>query len=256
MNQMKKIVVITAGGFNPFIIINALAQHYANLEVIEEDPESKWAILRRRAKTFGWLTAFGQLATMIISRLGKTMMHRREAEIVRHYGVSGKANPSVRTRRVPSVNDPQCLAAIDDIRPDIILTVSCRILKAETLAALACPAINFHAGINPAYRGLTGGYWALISNDRENFGSTVHLLDPGIDTGGILYQQRMEPSASDTISTYPLLQTAGSVDIVLKAVEDALNGRLKPIVPQGPSRLWFNPPVWTYLWNGITRHIW
>ncbi len=256
MNRINKIVVITAGGFNPNIVINALAERYTNIVVIQEKPESAWSILKRRAKIFGWVTAFGQIATMILSRLGKTLVRKREDEIVRHYGVSGISNPSVPVRHVPSVNHPDCLAAIHSIRPDMILTISCRILKAETLAALACPAINFHAGINPAYRGLMGGYWSVVSGDRQNFGSTVHLLDPGVDTGGVLYQHRMMPDRRDTMLSYPLLQTAASLEIVQKAVEDALNGHLNPEAPQGPSRLWFNPPVWTYLRNGIARNIW
>jgi folate-dependent phosphoribosylglycinamide formyltransferase PurN len=256
MDKINKIVVITAGGFNPNIVINALAGRYANLAVIQEKPESKWTMVKRRAKIFGWLTAFGQLATMVLSRLGKTMVRRREQEIVRLYGVSGAHNPSIPVTHVPSVNHEDCLVAINALKPDVILSISCRILKADILAALACPAINFHAGINPAYRGLMGGYWALVSNDRANFGSTVHLLDPGVDTGAILYQQRMVPDHKDSMLTYPLLQTAASVEMILKAVDDALNGRLEVQMSQGPSRLWFNPPVWIYLWNGITRNIW
>jgi hypothetical protein len=56
--------------------------------------------------------------------------------------------------------------------------------------------------------------------------------------------------------TYPLLQTAASTDIVIKAIDDALSGTLKPLTANGPSRQWYHPPIWTWLWNGVTRGIW
>ena len=95
-----------------------------------------------------------------------------------------------------------------------------------------------------------------FENDEENFGATVHLVDAGVDTGDILYQSRMKPSKSDTLHTYPLLQTAASTDIVIRAVEDALSGTLKPLPANGSSRQWYHPPIWTWLWNGFTRGIW
>ena len=41
-----------------------------------------------------------------------------------------------------------------------------------------------HAGITPQYRGVHGGYWAVVNNDPEHCGVTIHFVDKGIDTGG------------------------------------------------------------------------
>ena len=30
---------------------------------------------------------------------------------------------------------------------------------------------------------MNGGYWALATGDVGNFGTTVHLVDAGVDTG-------------------------------------------------------------------------
>jgi methionyl-tRNA formyltransferase len=43
-----------------------------------------------------------------------------------------------------------------------------------------------HAGITPRYRGTHGGYWVLLNNDPGHCGVTIHLVDPGIDTGSIV----------------------------------------------------------------------
>ena len=58
---------------------------------------------------------------------------------------------------------------------------------------MPCPVLNYHAGITPKYRGMNGGYWALATGDAGNFGATVHLVDAGVDTGGVLHQVRGRP---------------------------------------------------------------
>ncbi|MGK6315942.1 formyl transferase [Neorhizobium sp. DT-125] len=255
-DRYSRIVVMTSGGTNPQVMINALAKHFPDLHVIEEEPESKGTLLRRRAKRFGWFVALGQLATMIASRLGKSAAARRSEEIIREYGLSAEPNPAIPVVHVLSLNDPACHAAVTKLQPAAVFTISCRILSPATLAAISCPVINFHAGINPMYRGQMGGYWSRVGRDEKNFGATVHLVDKGIDTGGTLYEKRLTPSRADGLATYPLLMTAACVDISVQSLEDAIGGTLKPYQPQGPSVLRFPPPIWTWIYHGLTRRIW
>ncbi len=252
----KTILVVTAGGRNPQILINTLASRFADVAVLQEQPESKAVFVKRRARKLGWITAIGQLATMIASRFGKRFTEQRSDDIIRDYGVSDRIDPAIPITSMESINSEQAVQHIRTLQPAVIFLVSCRMLSPATLAAMPCLVINFHAGINPQYRGLMGGYWARVENDEENFGATVHLVDAGVDTGGILYQSRMKPSKNDTMHTYPLLQTAASTDIVIQAIDDALSGTLKPLTTKGPSRQWYHPPIWTWLWNGISRGIW
>ncbi|AHK44664.1 MULTISPECIES: formyl transferase [Ensifer] len=254
--QPSRVVVVTAGGENPWIMINALAARFDDIVVLQEQPESKSLFLRRRARKLGWPTAIGQLATMIASRFGKRFTRKRAEGILRHYGVSGAPDPSVPVCQITSVNDAEAVSQIRQLAPKVVFLISCRLLKAHTLAQIPCPVVNFHAGINPGYRGLMGGYWAQVNDDVINFGATVHLVDEGVDTGGILYQSRQTPDRRDTMHTYPLLQTAASTGIAIAAVDDALKGKLQPLDVAGPSQQWYHPPIWTWLWNGIRRGIW
>lgn len=251
-----RIVVFTAGGTNPQLMINALSKRFADIHVIEEKPESKGEILKRRARRLGWFNALGQLATMIASRLYKKVAAKRANDIIAQYGLNADTNPAIPVIHVTSLNSDTCWKAVADLKPDVVFTISCRILSEKTLAAIPCPVINFHAGINPMYRGQMGGYWSLVENDAENFGATVHLVDKGVDTGGTLYEQRVEPAKADTMATYPLLLTAASTGIAIRAIEDALSKNLKPQTPSGKSALRFPPPVWVWLWHGIKRNIW
>lgn len=250
------VVVITAGGPNPAVIINALSRRYPGLQVIQEEPESKSEILRRRARRLGWVNACGQLATMTAAKLLRPLARRRTAAILRTAGLSAVVDPDVPVHPVPSLNDPDCAALVARLEPAAILLVSTRLMNRATLAAMPCPVLNLHAGINPAYRGQMGGYWSLIEDDAANFGATVHLVDEGTDTGGTLYEVRTLPDRGDFIATYPLLLTVSAIDITLQAVDDAVHGRLAPYQPEGPSALRFPPAIWTWLANGIRRRIW
>jgi hypothetical protein len=251
------ILVMTAGGANPQVMINALSARWpGRIQVIEEQPESKGTILKRRARRLGWLTALGQLGTMIASRLTKQVAARRSAEIIAEYGASSTPDAAIPVTRVPSLNHASCHEAVARLAPSAIFTISCRILSAKTLAAMPCPVINFHAGINPGYRGQMGGYWALVEGDAAHFGGTVHLVDAGIDTGDTLYQQRVTPARTDTIATYPLLLTAAGTQIAIQALEDVFAGRLDPYQPAGRSALRYPPPIWTWIYYGLTKRIW
>lgn len=251
-----RVVVMTAGGPNPAVVINALAARWPNLHVILEDPESKLDITRRRARRFGWPNALGQLATMMAGRLLRPLAARRTAEICRNRNADPVMPERVPVSRVASINDPQCAELVRELRPAVILLVSTRLMTRTTLDKLPCPVLNLHAGVNPAYRGQMGGYWSLALRDAGNFGATVHLVDAGTDTGGTLYEVRTRPEPGDFIATYPLTLTIASLGIVGQAVEDAVHGRLRPMAAEGPSHLRFPPPLWTWLRYGLTRGIW
>ena len=254
--QAETVAVLIQPGPNPEIVVNALKTEFPNLVVIEEQPESRSLFIKRRAKKLGWVQALGQLATMVASRYGKRFAAARTREILEEFRADAATDPRIRRIAVPSANSVEFHRVLDDIRPAALLLVSTRMLTAKTLAAITCPILNFHAGINPQYRGLQGGYWSRVMSDEENFGATVHLVDAGVDTGGVLYQHRLRPSKRDTIHTYPLLQTAASTGIVVQAMRDAVTGNLKPLKIVAPSRQWYHPPIWTWLWNGVTRGIW
>ena len=94
----------------------------------------------------------------------------------------------------------------------------------------AVRSINMHAGITPRYRGVHGGYWALAEQHPEWVGTTVHLVDPGIDTGGILAQATFEVTGEDTIATYPDLHLVHGLPLLGAQVDKVMAGR--PLEPR------------------------
>lgn len=256
MEDQKPILILTAGGKFPWIVINAIADAFPEVVVLQERPESKLAFIRRKARLMGWVSAIGQLLTMVVSRLGKLVTRSRSEEIMRRHGVSDSPDPQVTVRNVPSVNARQTIALIEEFSPAAIMTISCRILRKQALAAITCPVLNFHPGITPRYRGMWSGYWARANGDLAHYGSTVHLIDAGVDTGAVIYRKVIEPSRRETIFTDTILQTSAARDIAVSALQDAVRGDLKPLPADGISHQYYHPTLWSWLWRGITKGVW
>ena len=87
----------------------------------------------------------------------------------------------------------------------------------------------------------------MYNNDPERCGVTVHLVDAGIDTGAIVDQAPIKPTREDSFVTYPYLQLAAALPLLVKAVHGALAGALLSKPATGKSAVWYHPGLLQYL---------
>lgn len=85
------------------------------------------------------------------------------------------------------------LESVNDIpETDYIISVQHNeILKAKHIERAKQLAINLHMAPLPEYRGCNQFSFAIIDQAKE-FGTTLHVLDTGIDSGDILFERRFE----------------------------------------------------------------
>jgi phosphoribosylglycinamide formyltransferase 1 len=245
-----RIAVLAGKGSSSNILINRLrSAGHREISVVFEDPQSRLAMIRRRMRVLGLTKTVGQLAFLAVvpPLLARLSRRRREAILAAH-GLSADPPVDLPCLYVASVNDDAVVAHLTEHRPDVVLVNGTRIISRRVLEAVDAPFINTHVGITPRYRGVHGGYWALRNRDRENFGVTVHLVDAGVDTGGVLVQARPRPDPQDNFATYPLLQQAASLAGLLAVLQALERGEaLKPMPGEGPSRQWYHPTLVEYL---------
>jgi folate-dependent phosphoribosylglycinamide formyltransferase PurN len=242
-------VLLAGPGEGTEVVANFLASRVPELVVIMEDPPSRRRMVMRRARKLGWLAVTGQLLFII----GALPILRRRAsprvnDILRV--ASADATPREPDSRVPSVNDAQVIGLLTSLRPAMVVVNGTRIIATPVLEAAGCPVVNLHAGITPRYRGVHGGYWALAERHPEWVGSTVHLVDSGIDTGGILGQTVFEITDQDSFATYPALHLVYGLHLLGAQVDKVMAGEdLGPsaagLAPG--SRLYSHPTLWGYL---------
>jgi UDP-4-amino-4-deoxy-L-arabinose formyltransferase/UDP-glucuronic acid dehydrogenase (UDP-4-keto-hexauronic acid decarboxylating) len=96
---------------------------------------------------------------------------------------------------------------VDDLarlRVDLLLNVhSLYIVPEPVLRLPRHGAYNLHPGPLPDYAGLNAPSWALY-HGADMHGVTLHRMEPGIDTGPIVFQQRFPVGPRDTGLTLSL----------------------------------------------------
>lgn len=235
------------------IIYHTLAQTFPVDAVIREEKLPVLTFLQRRLKKLGFSKVAGQLLFAAgIVPVVTYFSRRRVRQIISLNRLDTSEIPRSCTIDVPSVNSDITINELRRLSPRVVIVNGTRIIQENVLQSVDGIFLNTHAGITPMYRGVHGGYWALASRDAMNCGVTVHKVDKGIDTGSIIAQATITPTAEDTFATYPFLQIASAIPILKQAVSDALAGKLSEIAPPpGKSQLWTHPTAWQYLKNRI-----
>src|ERR1700730_11426069 len=106
---------------------------------------------------------------------------------------------------IGNVNDPETLALIRSLRPDLILVLGgSQLLGPELLSIASC--IGSHPALLPRDRGRHPLTWALVDGLDET-GLTFFWLDEGADSGDILWQHavRIDPD-DDAASLYAKIE--------------------------------------------------
>lgn len=231
------------------IIYHALSDEFKVEMVVREAKAPLFAFLARRLKKLGWWTLFGQVIFVgcVVPLLSREASRRR-SDILREYELNDSPIPAGSVIDVSSINDVRTADLLLSLSTGVTVVNGTRILKEQLLDTIGGVFLNTHVGITPLYRGVHGGYWALASGDAEHFGTTIHKIDKGIDTGEIVAQATIRPSEEDNFSTYPLLQIAIAIPLLKQAIRDALKGNLEtaPTLAR-KSKLWSHPTVFQYL---------
>ncbi len=244
------------------IVFHYLRGRFGDLEVILEEPVPRMTLARRRAKRLGWPTVAGQIAFV---GLAMPYLEWRSRDRVRQILAENQLDPSpiAEARRVGSVNAPEALELLVRLRPRVVVVNGTRIISSSVLeAATAAGAtfVNTHAGITPRYRGVHGGYWALAEGRPDLVGTTIHAVDPGIDTGAVLRRAYFRPEKRDSIATYPYLHLAAGLPALGDVVEALL--RCEDPGTEAPtgeteelSLLRWHPTLWGYLSARLARGV-
>ncbi len=247
----KKIVILGRDNDSTIMLYNYLSMKYENIILIMENPQSYTEFFKRRIKKLGWRKVTGQVVFILYTKVLCRLSQKRIREIITKSGFTKDINSNIDIKKVFSINSKECKKILKQISPAIVILNGTRIVSTEILNSIDAPFVNIHAGITPKYRGVHGAYWALANRDIKNCGVTVHLVDEGIDTGGILYQKTITPTEKDNFCTYPYLQFCAGVKLLEKAIEDIFLNRAKPYSKDLASKLWYHPTIVEYIKNFI-----
>ena len=114
---------------------------------------------------------------------------------------------------------------------DLILSVSpTQIFGPKLISIPKFGCINVHSSWLPKYRGLYPTYWAM-SKGETSIGVTVHCLEKGIDTGGIILQAGVEIPLNATLDTMLIRTKFLGAQLLLKTIELIASNKVEPQMP-------------------------
>lgn len=130
-------------------------------------------------------------------------------------------------RIVCNVNDKDSLLEIRRLNPDVIILFGVGRIKMALIKTPKVGILNVHRGIVPNYRGLDSNLWAIYFGDFDNIGVTIHFVDENLDTGDIVFQEKLKLSPADKIYHLRYITTVIATNLVLKALRDIEKSLLK-----------------------------
>jgi folate-dependent phosphoribosylglycinamide formyltransferase PurN len=254
-NKKIRIVMLCRNGQSSRIMYYGLAS-FVDVEcvILEKKPSGK-IMIQRRMKKLGILKTTGQLLFLTMNKLMAKTSETRIKQLISDYGLNDESFPDDIIRKVDSINCEEVINLLKRINPVAVVVNGTRIISKSVLSSVNAPFINTHMGITPKYRGVHGGYWALVNGDPGNCGVTVHLVDQGIDTGGVLYQDIIRVDNCDNFNTYPIHQIAKAIPLMIAALNDVREKQIH--IKQGvlPSHLWYHPTLFEYVKYWVKRGV-
>ncbi len=121
------------------------------------------------------------------------------------------------------LSDPDFIAQIQVLKPDLFIVVAYRILPEVLLSAPRIGAVNLHASLLPRYRGAAPIQWALINGDTKT-GLTTFLIQPRVDTGDILQQAEVTIAPDDDYGSLAERMSNVGAELLAKTIRAFANG--------------------------------
>ena len=152
------------------------------------------------------------------------------------------ASGRVQVIEFPSVNGEAAQRLIEDLSPDLGLSLAAPILRERVFAIPRLGTINLHKGRLPDYRGMPPAFWE-IKDGQSTVGCTVHTVEATLDTGPIIAEAEVPIEAYSTPNGMRVaLDTLGN-RLVVEAIEKIRDGA-RSVRPQtGKGRTNTRPPL-------------
>lgn len=134
----------------------------------------------------------------------------------------------LRVLQPEKLKDPEFLEEMRSLKPDLQVVVAFRMLPEQVWKLPRIGTFNLHASLLPQYRGAAPINHAIINGETET-GVTTFLIDEKIDTGKILFRDKVNIPEHFTAGDLhdKLMETGAS--LVIKTVKALISGKWEEI---------------------------
>jgi len=126
------------------------------------------------------------------------------------------------------LKNPEFIAELEKLKADLQIVVAFRMLPEMVWSMPPFGTFNLHASLLPQYRGAAPLNWAVINGETET-GVTTFLLSHEIDTGLIIFQEKVSIGENDTVGDLHDRMMDIGANLVIKTVNALAEGDVQPI---------------------------
>lgn len=116
-----------------------------------------------------------------------------------------------------NLKSAEFLQELKSYKANLQVVVAFRMLPEVVWAMPELGTINLHASLLPQYRGAAPINWAIINGEKET-GATTFFIRHEIDTGSIIFQEKVKIKEDDTAGTLHDKLSHTGAQLVLKTV--------------------------------------
>jgi methionyl-tRNA formyltransferase len=143
---------------------------------------------------------------------------------VKNYAVAN----GLKVLQPEKLKNPDFLKELTDLQADLFIVVAFRMLPEVVWKMPRLGTFNLHASLLPQYRGAAPINHAIINGETET-GLTTFFLKQEIDTGEIIFQEKIMIQPEETAGELHDRMKIAGADLVLKTVEAISTGNLNTI---------------------------
>jgi len=140
-----------------------------------------------------------------------------------------------------NLNESDFINKLKSFNADLFVIVAFRILPETVFTIPPKGSFNLHASLLPMYRGAAPIQWALINGEKQT-GVTTFFLEKKVDTGNIIYQQKINIGDEDNFGTLHDKLSIIGAEAVLKTI-DIIEKDNITLLKQDESKISFAPKI-------------
>jgi methionyl-tRNA formyltransferase len=126
------------------------------------------------------------------------------------------------------LKEPGFINELSSLHADLFIVVAFRMLPEIVWQMPRLGTFNLHASLLPQYRGAAPINHVIINGESET-GLTTFFLKQEIDTGAIIFQEKMSIHFEETAGELHDRMKIAGADLVMKTVESILTGNINII---------------------------
>jgi folate-dependent phosphoribosylglycinamide formyltransferase PurN len=261
-----RIVILASSAPSEIYFANHVSRRVGAVGIVIAHQEHPGGFMSKLGKALRLAAHPEKIVEMLKNRrLEKVMQQKARDVTVQDFGVDAfeLCPPSsckvVHVVGKNAVNSPKAVSAVREMQPDLIAVCGTSILKEEVLSIPPQGVLNLHGGLSQKYRGIWTTHWAVVNEEPECIGATVHYVSPGIDDGDIVLQGRPRLDGTENPESLYAKVVKLGIEMMVAAITDIRAGRVHRYPLETKGRLYLgkmmNPEILQQAWSNTDRGV-